>query len=434
MEETRGALTRQSDPARKTEPALDLAALRAHFPILSRPVHGRRLVYLDNAATTQKPQAVIDAISGYYAKYNANVHRGIHTLAEEATAAYEATRGRVARLLGETNTRQVVFTRNTTESINLVASAWGERHIGEGDEILLTQMEHHSNLVPWILLARKKGARLRHIPITDDGRLDLSTLDDLLTKRTRLVSLAHKSNVLGTINPVAEVAERAHRLGAVVMVDAAQSVPHLPVQVEQLGVDFLAFSAHKMLGPTGVGVLWGRAELLEAMDPYMGGGEMIREVTLDSATWNDIPWKFEAGTPNIADVVAFSTAINYLMHLGMENVRRHEIELTQYALERLRSLGHITIYGPPAAEERSGVVAFNDADIHPHDLSTILDHHGVAVRAGHHCAQPLMRRLGVVATARASFYVYNDTDDVDVLIEALKEARRYFGFADRTPG
>jgi cysteine desulfurase/selenocysteine lyase len=434
MEDAAGAIKAHRAETPALEPALDVASLRRDFPILARPVHGRRLVYLDNAATTQKPQAVIDAVSGYYAKYNANVHRGIHTLAEEATAAYEATRGRVARLLGEDNPRQVVFTRNTTESINLVASAWGEKHIGEGDEILLTEMEHHSNLVPWIMLARRKGAKLRHIPITPDGKLDLSTLDLLLTRRTRLVSLTHLSNVLGTINPVAEIALRARRMGAAVLVDAAQSVPHIPVQVDHLGADFVAFSAHKMLGPTGVGVLWGRTEALEAMDPYMGGGEMIREVKLDSATWNDIPWKFEAGTPNIADVVAFATAIDYLMNLGMERVRRHEVELTRYALERLHALGHITVYGPQAAEERSGVVTFNDADIHPHDLATILDHHGVAVRAGHHCAQPLMRILGVVATARASFYVYNDTDDIDILIEALKEARRYFGFTAGTSG
>lgn len=415
-------------------PPFDIATVRKDFPILGRPVHGKRLVYLDNAATTQKPQAVIDAISGYYAKYNANVHRGIHTLAEEATAAYEATRGRVAAFLGGTNPRQVIFTRNTTESINLVAGAWGEKNIGLGDEILLTQMEHHSNLVPWIMLAKRKGAKLRHIPITADGKLDLSTLDDLLTRRTRLVSLTHLSNVLGTINPVAEIAERAHKVGAVVVVDAAQSAPHIPVGVEDLGVDFLAFSAHKMLGPTGVGVLWGKPDILEAMDPYMGGGEMIREVKLDSATWNDVPWKFEAGTPNIADVVAFSTAIDYLLALGMDRVRRHEVDLTAYALERMRSLGHATLYGPESAEERSGVVTFNDIDIHPHDLSTILDHHGVAVRAGHHCAQPLMRVLGVVATARASFYIYNDRDDVDVLIDALKEARRYFGYALSTSG
>jgi cysteine desulfurase/selenocysteine lyase len=391
-------------------------------------------VYLDNAATTQKPKQVIDALTSYYANYNANVHRGIHTLAEEATAAYEATRGKVAQLIGAAHPREIVFTRNTTESLNLIASAWGDKNIKAGDEILLTEMEHHSNLVPWIMLARRKNARLRHIPITADGKLDLSTLGELLNDRTRIVSLTQLSNVLGTINPVAEIAERAHKVGAIVVVDAAQSVPHIPVNVLDLGVDALAFSSHKMLGPTGVGVLWGKMEFLEAMDPYMGGGEMIREVRLDSATWNDVPWKFEAGTPNIADVVAFSTAIDYLLAIGIDKIRSHEAELTAYTMERLASLGYITMYGPKSPVDRSGVVAFNDADIHPHDLSTILDHHGVAVRAGHHCAQPLMRILGTVATARASFYIYNDRDDIDVLIEALREARKYFGFANGSAG
>jgi len=413
---------------------LDPRALRKDFPILSRPVHGKRLVYLDNAATTQKPQAMIDALVSYYSKYNANVHRGVHTLAEEATAAFESTRGKVARFIGSAGTHQIIFTRNTTESLNLVAASWGGKNIKAGDEILLTQMEHHSNLVPWIMLAERTGAKIRHIPITPDGHLDLSQLDTLLTPRTRLVSLVHVSNVLGTINPVAEIAERAHRSGALVVVDGAQSVPHMPVNVQDLGADLFAFSAHKMLGPTGVGVLWGRSDLLDEMDPYMGGGEMIREVRLDSVTWNELPWKFEAGTPNIADVVAFGAAIDYLTELGMDAVRRHEIELTSYALEQLRPLKHLTLYGPTAAAERAGVVTFNDADIHPHDLATILDHHGVAVRAGHHCAQPLVRLLGTVATARASFYVYNDTDDVDQLVAALREARKYFGFANGSAG
>lgn len=413
---------------------LDPKRLRKDFPILSRPVHGKRLVYLDNAATTQKPQAMIDALVGYYSKYNANVHRGVHTLAEEATAAFESTRGKVARLIGSEGPQQIIFTRNTTESINLVAASWGNKHVKEGDEILLTQMEHHSNLVPWIMLAQRTGAKIRHIPITPDGRLDLSKLDSLITPRTRVVSVVHVSNVLGTINPVAEIAERAHRAGALVVVDGAQSVPHMPVNVHDLGADLFAFSAHKMMGPTGVGVLWGRADLLDEMDPYMGGGEMIREVCLDSVTWNDVPWKFEAGTPNIADVVAFGAAIEYLLDLGLENVRQHEEELTDYALARLRPLKNITLYGPPSAALRAGVVTFNDADIHPHDLATILDHHGVAVRAGHHCAQPLVKLLGAVATARASFYVYNDTDDVDELVVALREARRYFGFANGSAG
>lgn len=414
--------------------ALDARALRKDFPILSRPVHGKRLVYLDNAATTQKPQQMIDALVSYYSKYNANVHRGVHTLAEEATAAFEATRGKVARLIGAKSTQQIVFTRNTTESLNLVAASWGGKNLKAGDEILLTQMEHHSNLVPWMMVAHKTGAKIRHIPVTPDGKLDLSALESLLTAKTRVVSLVHISNVLGTINPVAEIADLAHNVGALVVVDGAQSVPHMPVDVAELGCDLFAFSAHKMLGPTGVGVLWGRTEILDEMDPYMGGGEMIREVRLDGVTWNDLPWKFEAGTPNIADVVAFGAAIDYLQDLGMDTVRRHEVELTRYTLERLAPLQHLTLYGPPEASDRAGVVTFNDQDIHPHDLATILDHHGVAVRAGHHCAQPLMRILGKVATARASLYIYNDTDDVDQLVAALREARRYFGFTNGSAG
>jgi cysteine desulfurase/selenocysteine lyase len=401
--------------------------LRKDFPILKRPVHGKRLVYLDNAATTQKPQAMIDALVGYYSKYNANVHRGVHTLAEEATAAFEATRGKVAKLIGSKSTEQIIFTRNTTESLNLVAASWGGKNLKPDDEILLTQMEHHSNLVPWMMVAKKTGAKVRHIPVTPQGTLDLSDLDSLLTAKTRIVSLVHVSNVLGTINPVAEIAERAHRVGALVVVDGAQSVPHMSVDVSDLGADLFAFSAHKMLGPTGVGVLWGRREILDEMDPYMGGGEMIREVRFDGVTWNELPWKFEAGTPNIADVVAFGAAIDYLVDLGMEAVRQHEVELTRYAWAQLAPIKHLTLYGPTDVASRAGVITFNDADIHPHDLATILDHHGVAVRAGHHCAQPLMRLLGTVATARASFYVYNDTDDVDVLADALDSATDIFG-------
>jgi cysteine desulfurase/selenocysteine lyase len=327
-----------------------------------------------------------------------------------------------------------VFTRNTTEGLNLIARSWGDVHVGEGDEILLSQMEHHSNLVPWFMLAKRKGAVIKHIPVTADGKLDLSALSSLVTSRTKVVSITQLSNVLGTINDVSEIAEHAHRVGAIMVVDAAQSVPHIPVDLTSLGVDFCCFSSHKMLGPTGVGVLWGKAELLEEMDPFLGGGEMIREVGLDSATWNDIPWKFEAGTPNIADVIGLGQAVQYLTSLGMDRVRAHEVELTEYALDKIRALHHVTVYGPEAASARSGVITFNDSDIHPHDLSTILDHHGVAVRAGHHCAQPLMKVLDVVATARISFYVYNDTHDVDQFIVALKEARKYFGFANGSAG
>jgi cysteine desulfurase / selenocysteine lyase len=415
-------------PEELARPVFDHKKIIADFPILKRPVHGKRLVYLDNGATSQKPECVIDALVGYYKNYNANVHRGIHTLAEEATSAYEATRTKVAQFLGGTDSRQVVFTKGTTESLNLVALGWGEHFLKQGDEILLTEMEHHANLVPWVMLARRKGLVLKHIPIDREGKLDLSRLDKLLTKKTKIVSVTHLSNVLGTINPVRQIADRAHEVGALMVVDGAQSAPHIPVNVEQTGADFYAFSAHKMLGPTGVGVLWGKMEALEKTEPHMGGGEMIKEVTLDSVTWNNVPWKFEAGTPNIADVVAFSNAIEYLMDLGMEKVRLHDLQLTQYTLEKMLELGHITIYGPPQPEDRAAVVTFNDNNIHPHDLSTILDHYGVAIRAGHHCAQPLMKILGTTATSRASFSVYNTTEDIDVLIESLREARKYFGY------
>jgi len=408
-------------------PPLDPRTLAARFPILSRTVHGRRLVYLDNAATTQKPDSVLAALVGYYQTVNANVHRGVHTLAEEATAAFEQTRRRVARFVGAPDPRGVVMTRNATEAVNLVARSWGAR-LSVGDEVVLTEMEHHSNLVPWIMLARERGVTLKHVPIDASGHLDMRVFAQLVTPRTRVVAVTAMSNVLGTINPVAEIAAAAHRVGAVVVVDGAQSVPHQPVNFAELGCDFLAFSAHKMYGPTGLGFLVARPELLEIMQPIFGGGEMIREVRLDFASWNDIPHKFEAGTPNIADAVAFAAALDLLEELGMEAVRRHEEELTAYALERLASIGGLVLHGPRDASQRGGLVSFSDPDIHPHDLATILDTRGVAVRAGHHCAQPLMRRLGVPATTRASFAVYNHRDDVDTLVEALRDARRYFGF------
>ncbi|MGE5236074.1 MAG: SufS family cysteine desulfurase [Acidobacteriota bacterium] len=406
--------------------ALDPRALRGRFPILARLVHGRPLVYLDNAATTQKPATVLGALARYYEHSNANVHRGVHTLAEEATAAYEACRKRVAHFVNAPDPRGVVILRNATEAINLVSRSWGAR-LAAGDEVLLTEMEHHSNLVPWIMLARERGVVLRHLPITDDGLLDLSRLDELLTRKTRIVSLTAMSNVLGTINPVAELAAAAHGVGAVVVVDGAQSVPHMPVDFAALGADFLAFSAHKAYGPTGVGFLVGRPELLEAMEPVLGGGEMIREVRLDFASWNEIPHKFEAGTPNIADAAAFPAALDLLEEIGMAALRSHEVELVGYALERLGSLGWLQIHGPIDPRRRGALVSFVDPDIHPHDLATILDTRGVAVRAGHHCAQPLMHRLGVVATARASFGLYNDRGDVDALVDGLRAARDYFG-------
>ena len=409
-----------------TQSALDVAAIRADFPILTREVNGHPLVYLDNAATTQKPQSVIDALSHYYGSTNANIHRGLHTLAEEATAAYEGVREQVAALINAPESSSVIFTRNTTESLNLLAYSWGQR-LQPGDEILLTMMEHHSNLVPWQLLAQRSGARLVFLDVDDEGELSLAQAKERIGPRTKIVSVVQMSNVLGTINPIAELAQLAHAVGAIMIVDGAQSVPHLPVDVQALGIDFLAFSAHKMLGPTGVGVLYGRRELLEEMDPFLGGGEMISVVTPEASTWAALPHKFEAGTPNIADVIAFGAALEYLKGLGLEAMRAHELELTAYAMERMQRLEGVTIYGPPTAERRGGVVAFNYLDIHAHDLSTIVDGRGVALRAGHHCAQPLMRELGVPATARVSFYVYNRPDEVDVFIDALQEAAAVFG-------
>jgi cysteine desulfurase/selenocysteine lyase len=405
---------------------LDVQAVRRDFPILERTVRGRPLVYLDNAATSQKPLAVIEAVARYYRESNANIHRGIHALGDEATEAYETARAKVARFIGAPSPRGVVFVRNTTEGINLVAYAWGRKHVRAGDEIILTEMEHHSNLIPWQLLANEVGARLTFVPLAPDGTFAPEALERLLTERTRIVALPHMSNVLGTINPVRAVADLAHAAGALVLVDGAQSVPHLPIDVQELGCDFLAFSGHKMCAPTGIGVLWGREHLLEAMDPFMGGGSMILEVHWDHATWNEIPHKFEAGTPNIAGAVGLGAAVDYLERLGMPAVRKHEVEITAYALTALGDVGDVTIYGPHDVQRRGGVVSFNVEGLHPHDLGTILDEHGVAIRAGHHCCQPLMRKLGVPATARASFYIYNTLEEVDALVAAVHRARELF--------
>ena len=410
-----------------TTTPLDVNAIRADFPILSRTVRGgNRLVYLDSAASSQKPKVVIDALADYYTRYNANVHRGIHTLSEEATDEYEAARRKLQRFIGAEHSEELIFVRNTTEAINLVAHSYGERIVA-GDEILLTEMEHHSNLVPWQMLAQRKGAQLRFIPIHDDGTLDMDAVPGLLTDRTRIVALSHMSNVLGTINPVEEVTRLSHAVGAVVLLDAAQSVPHLAVDVKALGCDFLAFSGHKMLGPMGVGVLYGRRELLESMPPFLGGGNMIMLVELERSTYNELPDKFEAGTPDAGGAIALGVAVDYLEALGMDNIRRHEREITDYALEVLMGMPDVALYGPKNADARGGVIAFNFADIHPHDLGTLLDRDGVAIRAGHHCAQPLMRRLGQVATGRASFYIYNTREEVDALAGALENARRIFG-------
>lgn len=405
---------------------LDLGKIRSDFPILDRRVYGRPLVYLDNAATSQKPRQVIDALVRYYENSNANIHRAIHCLGEESTAAYEETRASVASFINAASEECIVFTRNATEAINLVAYTWGKNNIRSGDEIVLTLLEHHSNLVPWQRLAQEQGATVRYIGITDEGTLDLGNLESLINDRTKLVAVTQISNSLGTINPVKELAKAAHEQDALVLVDGAQSAPHLPIDVQDLDCDFFALSSHKMLGPTGVGVLYGRHELLEAMVPFMGGGEMIRTVTTEGATWNHSPWKFEAGTPNIADVIAFSAAIDYLTQIGMDNVRAHEMDLTGYALLHLQQLDGLTIYGTPEAENRGGVISFNFPDVHPHDVGTIMDRQGVAIRAGHHCNMPLMKHLGVSGTVRASFYIYNTPEEVDILLEAMNKVRPFF--------
>ncbi|MFL6059348.1 MAG: cysteine desulfurase [Rubrobacteraceae bacterium] len=403
----------------------DVEEIRHDFPILEREVNGKRLVYLDNAATSQKPRRVLDALTDYYERRNANIHRGVHSLAEEATASYEEARRKVARFIGAPDERALIFTRGTTESINLVAYAWGRKFLREGDEVVLTEAEHHSNIVPWQLAAQTTGATLRFIPILEDGTLDLDEARGVIGTNTKLVGCIHASNVLATINPVEKLANLAHDAGALMLVDGAQSAPHLPVDVKALGCDFYACSGHKMLGPTGVGVLWGKPEILEEMDPFLGGGEMIREVHLDHSTWNDLPYKFEAGTMNIAQAVGLGAAVDYLDELGMENVREHERHLGEYAYRRLSEIEGITLYGPK--ENRTGLVSFSLPDVHAHDLSQLLDDEGIAIRSGHHCTQPLMRRLGVAATARASFYLYNTEDEADALVAALQRAREFFG-------
>ncbi len=405
---------------------IDVARVRADFPILSRLVNGRPLIYLDNAASSQKPRQVIDSLVNFYTTINANVHRGVHTLSVEATDAYEAARERVARFVNAEHAEEIVFVRNTTEGLNMVAVCWARANLKPGDEILATVMEHHSNLIPWQRVAQDTGARIRLIQLSADGTLDMEDFESLLGPRTRLVAIAHASNVLGTISDLSTISAMAHRVGAIVVGDGAQSVPHLPTDVRSLGPDFLAFSAHKMLGPTGIGALWGRRELLEDMPPFLGGGGMIREVYEDRATWAPLPEKFEAGTPNVADSIAFGVALDYLDEVGMQNVRDHEIEVTAYALDRLASAPDVAVYGPMDARLRTGVVSFNLEGVHPHDAGTILDEAGIAVRAGHHCCQPLHRWLDIAASLRASFYIYNSTDEVDALVDALGTARRIY--------
>ncbi len=400
--------------------------IRKDFPILAREVHGKPLVYLDSTASSQKPESVIEAMDFYYRNYHANIHRGVYQISEEATAAMDQARIKIARFINARQSKQVIFTRNTTESINLVAYSWGGANIHADDLIVLTEMEHHSNLVPWQLLAQRTGARLEFVPVDDDGLLRLDIYTQLLQQHPKLVAFTHMSNVLGTINPAQEMIAQAHAVGAIVLLDAAQSVPHLPVDVQALDVDFLCFSAHKMLGPTGIGALYGRRALLEAMPPFMGGGDMIRSVHLRESTWSDLPWKFEAGTPAIAEAIGFGAAIDYLNALGMDAIAQHEREITTYAMEQLSTVPDLKIYGPDASR-RGGVISFTLGDIHPHDLASILDQEvGVAIRAGHHCAQPLMDRFGLAATARASFYVYTLPAEVDILVQGLHKAQQIF--------
>jgi cysteine desulfurase/selenocysteine lyase len=403
--------------------SLDVAAIRADFPLLTREFDGRKLVYLDSAATSQKPQSVIDAMVEYYTHHNANVHRGVYRLAEEATAMYEAARATVAEFVGAAP-EETIFVRNASEAINLVAHTWAQANLRAGDAIVLTPLEHHSNLVPWQILAARTGARLRFMDLNEDGSLDLSSLDrHLADGRVRLVSVAYVSNVLGTIAPADDIVRASHAAGAAVLFDAAQAVPHLPIDVHALDADFVAFTGHKMLGPMGIGVLYGRREILEAMPPFLGGGEMIRRVDLEGATWNDLPWKFEAGTPSVGDAVGLAEAVRYLQRIGMEAVEMHDRSLTGYAVERLRDVPGVRVHGPTI---RGAVAAFSVEGIHPHDLASLLDERAIAVRAGHHCAQPLHDTLGLAATTRASFYLYNDESEVDALIEGIVHAQRVF--------
>lgn len=423
-----GSATQPSTNGHRATAALDAADIRRDFPALSQEVNGKSLVYLDNAATTQKPESVIEAVRAYYENDNANVHRGIHELSRRATEAYEGARTRVARWIGSSSPDQLVWTKGTTDAINAVAFGWGMDHVSEGDEILLSILEHHSNIVPWQLLARRTGARLRYIEIDDEGRWILDDLPSLLSARTKIVALNHVSNALGTINPVETViGEVRERTDAVVLLDGAQAAPLLPLDVEALGCDFYAFSGHKMCGPTGIGGLWGRRDRLEAMSPYQGGGEMISVVERDASTWADLPHKFEAGTPNIAGAVGMGAAVEYLEGVGREAILAYEQQLVAYAMEKVAQVPGVTIYGPADPHARSGVISFTMETAHPHDISTIVDMHGVAIRAGHHCAQLVMQRYGTSATARASFYIYNTPADVDRLADALHEVQAIFG-------
>ncbi len=406
---------------------LDVQAIRADFPVLDQETQpGVPLVYLDSAATSQKPLAVIEAMSDYYLRYNANVHRGLHKLSEEATEAFESARRRIASFINAASYREVIYTRNTTESINLVAHSWGRTNLKPGDVIVSTELEHHSNIVPWQMLADQTGVELRWVPVTDEGRLDMDAFHQMLDARVKLVTFTHMSNVTGTIQPAREMVDAAHAAGALVHIDGAQSVPHMAVDVQALDCDFFSFSAHKMLGPTGIGVLHGKRALLEEMPPFLGGGDMIKRVELGQSQWNDLPYKFEAGTPSIAEAVGFGVAIDYLERVGMENIHAHEVALTGYALERLAEVPGVRVLGPANPNEKGGVAAMVVEGLHPHDIAQVLDFDGIAVRAGHHCAMPLHQRYGLPASTRASFYLYNTFDEIDRLVEALYKVKEMF--------
>ncbi len=405
--------------------SLDVTKLRADFPILERTVNGKPLIYFDNAASSQKPKQVVESIVNYYYQHHANVHRGAHTLSVEATDLYEAARLKLAKFLNAPDPNSVIFTRNTTEAMNLIAYSWGMSSLKENDEIIIDYAEHHANIIPWHFVAQKTGAIIKAIKLTKEQRLDLDHFESLLSNKTKVVSVAHMSNVLGVIHPIKQLAQKAHEVGAIMIADGAQAAPHVPVDVQALEVDFYALSGHKMCGPTGAGALWGKAELLRSMPPFLGGGEMIRKVNIESSTYADIPNRFEAGTPNISEVIALGVAVDYLESIGMQAIMDHDQHLTRYALEKLKKLDGVKLYGPEGSD-RGGIIPFNITGVHPHDVATALDQEGIAVRAGHHCAQPLMKELGVQSTARASFYFYNTEAEVDSFVSALEKTRDFF--------
>ena len=407
---------------------IDVQNIRKDFPILDREINGSRLVYLDNAATTQKPRQVIESLVNYYENSNSNVHRGVHSLSMEATDLFEEAREKVSSFINSETSQSLIWTRNASESLNLIVHSWASVNLNPGDEIVLTPMEHHSNLVPWQEIARKNDAKIVFIPMNENGELDLENIDEIINQNTKIVSAVHMSNALGTINPVEELTKIAHSVGAKMVVDGAQSVPHMPTDVQEIDCDFLVFSGHKMLGPTGIGCLYVKMDVLETMEPFLTGGEMVLQVTYDNASWADLPMKFEAGTPNIADAIGLGAAVDYLNEIGMASIHEYEQDLTSYALQKFKLVEEegITLYGPKEASKRGGILSFTTGEVHPHDLGTLLDQRGIAVRTGHHCAMPLVKSLGVAATARASFYIYNTFDEIDCLVEGLLDSLRYF--------